>query len=85
MKNKAENSILFMKASYDLSFSKIWGATHGHLRNSWWFDMESLFYIQTYTYMHPAFKYLPLELLFQICAHFCLFCLSMVILLNTWS
>ena len=26
-----------MKASYDLSFNKIWGVTHGTI---WWFDME---------------------------------------------
>ena len=35
-----QDSILFMKASYGLSFNNIWGVSHGHFRNSWWFDME---------------------------------------------
>ena len=35
-----QDSILFMKAFFGLSFNKIWGVSHGHLRNSWWFDME---------------------------------------------
>ena len=35
-----QDSMLFMKTSYGSSFNKIWGVSHGHFRNSWWFDME---------------------------------------------
>ena len=32
-----QDSIFFIKESYDLSFNKIWGVTRGTI---WWFDME---------------------------------------------
>ena len=35
-----QDSILFMKAFYGLSSNKIWGVSHGHFWNSWWFAME---------------------------------------------
>ena len=38
MKNEAE--IFEIVFCFGLSFNKIWGISHGHFRNSWWFDME---------------------------------------------
>ena len=57
-----QHSILFMKASYGLSFNKIWGVSHGYFRNSWWFNMEWPFCflnnIATQPYFsHTLFQY----------------------------
>ena len=35
-----QDNILLVRASFGLSFNKIWGVIHGHFRSSWWFDMK---------------------------------------------